>query len=335
MHIQVLTGILGLAGAASAHMKLNFPPPFNASNNPHIEGAGDPFLQYPHNCCGRVDPIPCRGYLSLLGTSAGRPVASWPAGSVQNWNITGTGNHWGGSCQIGFSVDKGETFRVATSYEGNCPHRRGGSEAEGQSFDFTVPNDLPEGEAVFAWTWINREQEFFMNCAAVTIAAADAPQVVTADAPQPIAADGPADTTSLEVKVTMERFTAEDCRCTCDFSNDAFTANEGATFAADDCDCICPRFSLNLNDRQYKYIGDQDAKSAKPRQTKRHVHHTRQSPGVAFHDRPLMLFADIGNGCLSPLTTAELKYPHPGPDVVQGDGEYPLELPTPADRCGY
>jgi hypothetical protein len=41
-----------------------------------------------------------------------------------------------------------------------------------------------------------------------------------------------------------------------------------------------------------------------------------------------MLVADIGNGCLTPSTNAELKFPEPGPDVVQGDGEYPLQLPS-------
>jgi len=49
---------------------------------------------------------------------------------------------------------------------------------------------------------------------------------------------------------------------------------------------------------------------------------------VAYVRRPHMLIADTGNGCRSPRKTAELKYPDPGPDVVEGDGEYPLELPT-------
>ena len=38
-----------------------------------------------------------------------------------------------------------------------------------QTFPFTVPSDLPNGDIIFAWTWFNREQQFFMNCAAVTI----------------------------------------------------------------------------------------------------------------------------------------------------------------------
>ena len=53
---------------------------------------------------------------------------------------------------------------------------------------------------------------------------------------------------------------------------------------------------------------------------------------MAFHDRPLMFVADDGNDCLTPHTTAELRYPEPGPDIVIGDGAYPLELPT--GQCG-
>lgn len=66
-------------------------------------------------------------------------------------SLTGIGNHWGGSCQVGFSVDAGKTFQVATSYQGNCPHRNGGESADGQTFDFTVPADIPTGDVVFAW----------------------------------------------------------------------------------------------------------------------------------------------------------------------------------------
>ncbi|KAK5128823.1 hypothetical protein LTR85_000156 [Meristemomyces frigidus] len=224
----------------ASHMQLVYPAPFNASNNPYRTTSADPYLQYPYNCCGPNDrwEYPCRGYLSLLGTPQGEPTATWEAGSTQSWNITGIGNHYGGSCQVGFSTDKGQNFHVATSYEGNCPHRNNGDGPEGQEFNFTVPSDMDAGVQVFAWIWYNREQEFNMNCAAVHPAG--------------------------------------------------------------------------------------------------RLHHKRQqtattsasSSFVAYTDRPLMLVADDGNGCLTPKSTAEVKYPDPGPDVVLGDGLYPLELPS-------
>lgn len=157
-----------------AHMQLSSPPAFNASNNPHRTTPADPYLQYPYACCGPGArwAYPCRGYLSLLSTPDGAPTARWQAGTLQNFSISGIGNHYGGSCQVGFSVDGGETFRVATSYEGNCPHRNNGDGPAGQDFAFTVPADLEPGVKVFAWTYFNREQEFSMNCAAVNITAA-------------------------------------------------------------------------------------------------------------------------------------------------------------------
>ncbi|WPH03535.1 Hypothetical protein R9X50_00641500 [Acrodontium crateriforme] len=239
-----------LVTAVQGHMQLVSPAPFNATNNPHrTTTLGDPYLQYPYDCCGPYDKweYPCRGYIDLLGTPDGEPTATWEAGSTQTWSIAGIGNHFGGSCQVGFSTDKGDTFKVATSYEGNCPRRYDGNEAPGQEFNFTVPADIEPGVHVFAWIWYNREQEFNMNCAAVRIA-------------------------------------------------------------------------------------DNSAYGISPR----HTHHgapkrellSARSETVAWLDRPEMLVADDGNGCLTPHPTAELKYPNPGPDVVSGDGVYPLVLPS-------
>ena len=212
--------------------------------------------RYPYDCCGPYDrwEYPCRGYVPLLGTPPGATTATWRAGSVATWNVSGIGNHYGGSCQVGFSVDKGEnpirarpqpltpcsgaTFRVSASYEGDCPHRNNGDGPEGQDFQFTVPQDLPIGEPiVFAWIWYNREQELNMNCAAVEITA--------------------------PVHGYSEQSAANN---------------------------------------------------------------------VPFAQRPEMLVADDGNGCFTPHTTAELKYPQPGPEVFAGDGIYPLELPY--GSCG-
>jgi hypothetical protein len=54
----------------------------------------------------------------------------------------------------------------------------------------------------------------------------------------------------------------------------------------------------------------------------------REVNSVEFFARPEFLVADVGNGCETPHTTAELKYPEPGPDLVEGDGAYPLVLPS-------
>jgi len=311
-------------------MQLNFPAPFNASNNPFRTTASDPYLQYPYDCCGPNNrwTYPCRGYLSLLGTPQGAPTATWQAGSVQSWNISGIGNHYGGSCQVGFSVDGGETFRVATSYEGNCPHREGGDGPGGQDFPFRVPGDLKAGVQVFAWVWYNREQEFNMNCAAVNITEPStsiemlgqygngAP--ASTPSSHPTASPSAASTAASQ----MTFMTANNCTCIC-----ASPVNIST------CDCSCPVATpppphsardLHQHIHHKRTLSDKTAPSSAPQTT---------SPKFTpFDSRPQMLIADNGNGCLTPKSTAEVKYPDPGPDVVTGDGVYPLELPS--GNCG-
>lgn len=108
-----------------------------------------------------------------------------------------------------------------------------------------MPPDLSSGEAVFAWTWVNREQEFNMNCAAVMI------------------------------------------------SND----NSGGN-------------------------------GTYPTVVKKSISMPSSKDSVEFRERPAMFIADVGNGCVTPKTDAELKFPDPGIDVEEGDGEYPLRLPV-------
>jgi hypothetical protein len=299
-------------------MKLSNPPPFGAENNPHRTDPADTRLTYNYNCCGRKTEFPCGGYLKLLGTPQGRAVASWDAGSKQTFNLTGTGNHYGGSCQVGFSVDKGKTFQVVKSYEGNCPHRTGGMQEAGQNFDFTVPADMPAGDAVFAWTWVNREAEFYMNCAAVSIKGGSA------------AAPG-SKPPGLESNATIPI---------------ASPTSKPTSYVTNGCTCTCDAPKLPAR-RMHKHKRHGDAQAAaqagsgeapavqdsadKPKSTAP----VKPSGGgtVPYSSRPGMLFSDIGNGCSSPKSSAELRYPNPGPDVQPGDGAYPLALPT-GEACG-
>ncbi|PSN58881.1 hypothetical protein BS50DRAFT_445638, partial [Corynespora cassiicola Philippines] len=173
--------LLALAGVGCTHMHLHHPPTLKGDNNPHTQGKPDPTLNFPYGCCGQKALGVCHGHLDLIGTDEGKPVVTWTAGQQVNFTLSGRaierteenpsgGTHYGGSCQVGFSIDGGRTFRVATTWHGNCPLRHGGTDPASQLFTFTIPADIPSGErVVFAWTWINREQEFNMNCASVTI----------------------------------------------------------------------------------------------------------------------------------------------------------------------
>ena len=95
--------------------------------------------------------------------------------------------------------------------------------------------------------------------------------------------------------------TANDCTCACT-----------SPVHIDTCVCECPN----------------NVTSIPSKHARRHVHHHQPRQSIAFSDRPLMLVADNGNGCKTPRSTAELKFPDPGPDVVAGDGAYPLALPV-------
>ncbi|KAL1860964.1 hypothetical protein Plec18170_001478 [Paecilomyces lecythidis] len=277
-------------------MQLYWPPPFAAENNPHRTDAAGPDLTYPYNCCGKTTPFPCKGYLKLVGTPQGAPVVTWTTGSSVNFSLTGLGNHYGGSCQVGFSVDNGTTWKVAKSFEGDCPHRNGGVDPAKQTFNFTVPADMPTGNHIFAWTWFNREQEFSMLCSSVKIVGGS--KQLT-----PL----PASSTSTAPQTASSSYV--------DYNG---------------CTCQCPAASDALSVRN-NYIHT----SFRGLEKRENPNASAPSAHVAFDDRPSFLFADIDNGCETPKTTAEVKYPNPGPDVQPGDGVYPLALPYPANKCGY
>lgn len=177
VHILLMT----LAVTTQAHMSLWYPPPLGGSleANP-LTTQVDNELNFPIGCCDSdgKPTLPslgdCRGHLHLLDTEEGRPQVTWVPGEDAYFQLSdhmytiGTpgSTHYGGSCQVGFSVDKGRSWKVAASYHGNCPHRQ---ELDPQTFHFKVPLNMPSGPAVFAWIWLNREHESFMNCAAVQI----------------------------------------------------------------------------------------------------------------------------------------------------------------------
>lgn len=65
--LATVLGSFMLATTTLAHMSLDYPAAFNASNNPHRTTAADPYLEYPYNCCGEQDrwSYPCKSHQSL------------------------------------------------------------------------------------------------------------------------------------------------------------------------------------------------------------------------------------------------------------------------------
>lgn len=175
--------VLALAGAAHAHMSMYYPAPLGGapSINPQSTGKLDTTFNFPLGCCGEDggdsldSPGICRGHLDKYDTE--HATVTWKPGQDAFFQLTAYsydpsapgGTHSGGSCQVGFSVDKGKTWKVAASYDGACPHATTDGSPEAQTFDFKVPTNMPEGDAIFGWIWLNREHEAFMNCAKVHI----------------------------------------------------------------------------------------------------------------------------------------------------------------------
>lgn len=173
MYTKVLS-LLALAGAAQAHMSLWYPGPLGGAKEANAlstDSDVDPELNFPLGCCDSEgnptakSPGVCRGHLDLFDTEDAQ--VTWQPGQdayfqLSDYTYTADapgGTHYGGSCQVGFSTDRGETWKVAASYNGNCPLRGEDGSPEVQTFDFKVPTGMPEGKALFAWLWLNREHE--------------------------------------------------------------------------------------------------------------------------------------------------------------------------------
>ncbi|CUS14943.1 unnamed protein product [Tuber aestivum] len=172
-----LLGLLCVVGPATAHMSMSDPPPLRYKTNPHktVE-------DYDYNA--PLDPsgsnYPCKGYHNDLGTPGAKSVVTWSQGGSYRLQFAGSSTHAGGSCQASLSFDGGNTWTVIKSWIGGCvkPDPNGD-----QTFEFKIPDNVPGGEALFAWTWFNNQgnREMYMNCAVVTISGGRKSRSIPAD----------------------------------------------------------------------------------------------------------------------------------------------------------
>ncbi|CAN8105679.1 unnamed protein product [Discula destructiva] len=98
------------------------------------------------------------------------------AGESISMTFKGSAVHGGGSCQIALSTDMQPStstrWSVILSIEGGCPTKDGSATG---SYDVKIPSDIPAGTYSYAWTWTSKlsgTQEYYMNCAPITIKAA-------------------------------------------------------------------------------------------------------------------------------------------------------------------
>lgn len=98
------------------------------------------------------------------------------AGGSVSMSFTGSAVHGGGSCQVALSTDMQPSastrWSVILSIEGGCPTKDGTSAS---TYDVKIPSDIPAGTYSYAWTWTSKlsgTQEYYMNCAPITITGA-------------------------------------------------------------------------------------------------------------------------------------------------------------------
>lgn len=332
MFAQLLP-LVALMGAAQAHMHLHYPPALGGDSNKFTK-TPDVLFNYPYGCCQadyaskKWDMGPCRGHLNKLNTDEGRPVATWRAGESIEFQLSGQqikgtgpdyqnaginvvgGDHYGGSCQVGMSFDEGKSFQTIATWQGNCPHRGNGIDPSKQKFNVTLPSFLPSKErALFAWSWVNREQEFFMNCASVTIEGngqAPSPPKSSGQPSKPSGTAQPTKPSSTKPAaaptgslIPGKEYNYKNCACKCVNPLDPI-----------DCDCRCDKPSPSSK----RHLLEREALRV-------HKQAMRRAEVNSLSQLPSMQLGFI-KGCppssFPPKGKLELEFSDPGFNVIDG-----------------
>lgn len=150
----------------SAHMRLDVPEPYGKDtlDNSPIDPSG---LEFPCKLRAGVYDVKKMNY--------------WTAGQAQTIKFLGSAVHGGGSCQFSITTDDEPTqwsrWKVIHSVVGGCPATADGNLAGdanarvADTFEISLPPQIPDGRYTFAWTWFNRmgRREMYMNCAPISV----------------------------------------------------------------------------------------------------------------------------------------------------------------------
>lgn len=158
---STLLALVALVPSTLAHMYVSHPEVYMQKTD---------YKNFPLDASG--SNYPC---YETDGHSGNLP--KYAPGSEQKFTIEGTAVHGGGSCQISITYDvpprKDSPFYVLKSFQGDCPTQHAENLNSHGVFDlrYTIPNGIPGGKAVIAWSWFNRigNREMYMRCAPVEI----------------------------------------------------------------------------------------------------------------------------------------------------------------------
>lgn len=138
-----------------AHISLRVPAPFGSPDTSPLESSGSNY--------------PCKSFDASSG-----PLTTLDVSQIHKLSFSGTAVHLGGSCQLslgeGHSPSADTKFKVILSIHGGCP----GPDVGPMTYDYLIPQEVPNGNYTLAWTWFNRvgNREMYMNCARVSVAGA-------------------------------------------------------------------------------------------------------------------------------------------------------------------
>ncbi|KAI1307803.1 hypothetical protein F5Y03DRAFT_116891 [Xylaria venustula] len=160
----IVAALTALAAGVNGHIIMKSPAPFGSvGSTKSITSSPLTSAQYP--CQVGSDPAT---FYSKEGLDNKMTI-----GETQTISFTGSAVHGGGSCQLALTKDPqpsaSTSWQVILSIEGGCPSKSGTGT---DTYDFTIPDSIEPGDWVFAWTWISKlsgTQEYYMNCAPVTI----------------------------------------------------------------------------------------------------------------------------------------------------------------------
>ncbi|KAG4035417.1 hypothetical protein MFRU_001g01860 [Monilinia fructicola] len=155
------------AAVSNAHMIMTSPVPYGAdtlTSSPLLADGSD---------------FPCK---QRTGTYDVTSENAMDLGGSYDLAFKGSAVHGGGSCQVSITYDETptakSTFKVIHSIIGGCPMKNMVGNAgddpnaiDPDTYNFTIPTNIPSGKATLAWTWFNKigNREMYMNCAPVTL----------------------------------------------------------------------------------------------------------------------------------------------------------------------
>lgn len=184
---NTLIAAAAILSTASAHIIMENPVPYSKDK---IDNGPISASQFP-----------CKSNLGFDVTQQNKMAV----GEQQKLSFKGSAVHNGGTCQLSVALTQNPTadtvFKVIKTIEGGCPGKNGVD-----TFDFALPDSIPDGEHTFAWTWMpvsSGGPEYYMNCAPIEVTGGASDESAFSSLPDMLVANLPGKTDCTQVVNTI------------------------------------------------------------------------------------------------------------------------------------